>query len=159
MLPYEKIIHNYIFRACGHSDYSNGFQVKLQIARSRKKRLPIYPLRSLLFKPVISIWLCDQCVFCFSSVDYIAKGQIKNLDDVIFDLFDLTCTQQLSVQDMSNMLLNLPLEALIVDCRNLKGIGAAEGTGSTDMFKIMKAPDNTDGIRRKRKLLTNVQGK
>ena len=57
------------------------------------------------------------------------------------------------MQDMSNMLLNLPLDAIIVDCKDLRNLECP------DKYRIMKAPENIDGIRRKRKLLTSVQGR
>lgn len=77
---------------------------------------------------------------------FITRGPGKLLDDLIFDLFDLTASAKVSIQDLSNMLLNLPLDAIIVDFN---------GINKTDKqrYKILKAPADTDGIRRKRKLL------
>jgi len=49
------------------------------------------------------------------------------------------------------MLLNLPLEAIIVD---FNGISKAD----KNRFKILRAPSDTDGIRRKRKLLAQMPG-
>jgi len=49
------------------------------------------------------------------------------------------------------MLLNLPLEAIIVDFNGISKV-------DKNRFKILRAPADTDGIRRKRKLLAQIPG-
>jgi len=61
-------------------------------------------------------------------------------------LFDLSAAQSVSISDLSVMLLNLPLEALIVDFTGFK-------SSNKQRYRIIKAPQDTEGIRRKRKLL------
>jgi len=82
---------------------------------------------------------------------FITRGQGKHLDELIFDLFDLTATSRVSISDLSNMLLNLPLEAIIVDFNGISKV-------DKNRFKILRAPADTDGIRRKRKLLAQIPG-
>lgn len=66
-------------------------------------------------------------------------------------MFDLSAAKSVSIQDLCNMLINLPIEAMIVDFSGIE-------TKTADRYKIVRAPADSEGIRRKRKLLAQQPG-
>lgn len=48
-------------------------------------------------------------------LENICRGDLKSLDKTIFEFFDLTASKSVSQNDLTQMILNLPLEAIIVN--------------------------------------------
>jgi len=93
------------------------------------------------------------------------------LDKVIFDLFNVADKGVISSTDLQQMLLNLPLYAIIVhnssnsksklsllstSSNNRDGSESSTAIINSCPYTVQKAPPSTDGIRRKRKLLVST---
>ena len=93
------------------------------------------------------------------------------MDQVIFDLFNLAESGLVQVTDLQQMLLNLPLDGIIVfNGSNSKSKLSLMSTASNHkdgmesstaiinqcQYSVQKAPPSTEGIRRKRKLLVTT---
>lgn len=87
------------------------------------------------------------------AIDLMCRGGVKTLDSVLFDIFDLSAEKSISVEDLTTMLLNLPIEAVILDQTGLPL------KPSSYPFIIVQAPANSEGIRCKRKLLAQLKSK
>jgi hypothetical protein len=62
----------------------------------------------------LSFSLVSSAYFFRTDLEKICRGESDSLDQVIFDLFDLTGTGLVSGDELSQMLLNLPLDGIIV---------------------------------------------
>ena len=68
------------------------------------------------------------------------------MDKVLFEFFDLHAGKTVTQKDLTQMLMNLPLDGMIVD------FGTSR-TSKQAQYKIMKSPPGVEGVRNKRKLL------
>lgn len=98
----------------------------------------------------------------FTIADNIVIGDVP-LDFAIFNLFNLCQGQSITARDLTQMILNLPSEAVIVDCgygihskallSTLSQVHESAGAMNFCQYTIQTAPLNSAGVRYKRKLL------
>lgn len=48
-------------------------------------------------------------------VESICKSDLRALDRVLFEIFDLHASKTVTFKDLTQMIMNLPLDAIIVD--------------------------------------------
>lgn len=83
------------------------------------------------------------------------RGGSECLDEILFQMFDLRQCGKISVEDLVQMLLNMPQEAIVVDQSIFKMMSnrSSKSNLNTSAYLIMQAPPETEGLRAKRKLL------
>ncbi len=86
------------------------------------------------------VHICKQHRYTFANqtsyylfVESICKSDVRQLDKVLFEIFDLHALKVVSQEDLTQMLMCLPLTAIIVDFGKSK-------LSQKSQFKIMRSP-------------------